>query len=219
MLVSGLEIYLQAPWKKSFGKSGNPCVTGDWANETGAESCLVMQPFWLYVNLVLLQSNWLQLLSVLQFCSSGNQLCYLPNESIVRYSPHTKQFGLISQMATRGTERWSDSSKVMSQIMANLVIKQRFRQSCVSALHCLVLCASVRTNIAHCKTCISFHIASWGSTAARQPHLRIHLGTDLGRSFCFSIWVLAATSFSSFFTLCCRNLNAFWNCSKRATVF
>lgn len=42
-------------------------------------------------------------------------------------------------MAVRGTERWSDMSKVILQITANLVIKQRFHQSYVSSLHYLPL--------------------------------------------------------------------------------
>lgn len=97
-------------------------------------------------------------------------------------------------MAARGTDRWSDWSKVMSQIMANLVMKQRFCLSCVSALRYLAPCASLRASIAHYKTCSSLRIASWGSTAAQQPHPCIHLGTDLRKSFCFSeSWLLLAS--------------------------
>lgn len=39
-------------------------------------------------------------------------------------------------MAARGTERWSDSSKVMLQIMANLLIKQRFISPVL--VHCTI---------------------------------------------------------------------------------
>lgn len=143
MLVSDLKMHLQAPWKKYFGKLGNPCDTDDWANETGAKRSLVVQLFdcsliWYFCKgldaVALCISVFL-----MTFVSTGNYLCYLTAQSIIRCSLHTKQFILISQVAVRSTERWSAMSKVTLQIMANLVIKQRFHQSCVSSLHYLPL--------------------------------------------------------------------------------